>query len=547
MHRKVVLQIGLVFLLVSQLMYVSQRFDAYTLVMEGAADGWRVSFGYLGQVAKIAVLFVVLMGLLLKQDLTALWKNIQLEADFRRVGVYLPPQLLSYWLLVQTSITIFDFAGSANQTDPFAFLIWGGALLSSLWCWLLMFAPVRFWLGTLARYRKPVFVAAVISALVWLFSGLASRLWEPLNSLTFSLASSLLGLFDTELVVVAQSEKLLGLGDFVVSVAPACSGYEGIALITAFLALYLYINRSEFRFPRAFALFPMGIAAIWLLNAVRIAVLIAIGYYWSADVAIGGFHSQAGWIAFILTSLGLLWFAGRWRFVMQTGVVETANLVPGAPYPLAPANSEQAVAMLMPLVALLAAVLVTSALSSGFIWFYPVRVIAVLLALIWFWPVLRLFPYRLTPLPVVAGIAVAGIWIAMLFNSGPQADRMFLEHLQSAPMFWSGLWLVFRFFGAVITVPIAEELAFRGYLLCKLNRSPNYTRGSLASSAVAVLVSSLAFGALHGAWVAGTVAGLAYAFVRLRSQHIGDAILAHATTNLIVFLFAALSGQWSLI
>jgi len=72
-------------------------------------------------------------------------------------------------------------------------------------------------------------------------------------------------------------------------------------------------------------------------------------------------------------------------------------------------------------------------------------------------------------------------------------------------------------------------------------------RGGLPRAIVAVVVSALAFGALHGGWVAGTIAGIAYAIVRLRSDRIGDAIFAHALTNLLLFFYAFASGEWVLI
>ena len=545
-HFRAIFPLGVAFLLVLQLLYISQRFDAYTLVMEGATDGWRVLFGYLGKAAKIAVLYVALLCLLLQRELRSVLHSVRLEADIRRVGVYLLPQLLSYWVLLQSSLLIFEFAGEAGQLGILPYLFWFGALITSLVCWLLMIAPIRFWLRTTVRYRKPIVVAALVTAAIWLFTAMAGSLWGPLSTLTFVFSSNLLAQFNPQLVVVEPSQKILGMGDFLVSVAPACSGYEGVGLISAFLALYLYLNRKEFRFPRAFVLFPLGVVVIWLLNVVRIAVLVALGYYWSADVAIGGFHSQAGWILFILTSFGLLWFASHWRFVMRadTGTVPQARK---AAEPLERTNGARATAALMPLIVLLAADLLTSAFSSEFIWLYPVRVIAVLVTLAWFWPVLRLIPYRPSFQALGAGVGAAVIWVVLLFNTGVEADQAFSQMLRGTPELWSGLWLAFRFLGAAVTVPIAEELAFRGYLLCKLSRSPNYTHGALPWSVTGVLVSSLAFGALHGAWVAGTIAGLIYAYVRLRSRHVGDAITAHATTNLLVFIFAAYTGQWSMI
>ncbi|MGB3622163.1 MAG: CPBP family glutamic-type intramembrane protease, partial [Ketobacter sp.] len=59
--------------------------------------------------------------------------------------------------------------------------------------------------------------------------------------------------------------------------------------------------------------------------------------------------------------------------------------------------------------------------------------------------------------------------------------------------------------------------------------------------------SSLAFGALHGAWIAGTVAGVVYALVRIRTRHVGDAILAHAITNGLLCAYAAMTGEWSVL
>ena len=44
----------------------------------------------------------------------------------------------------------------------------------------------------------------------------------------------------------------------------------------------------------------------WALNCVRILALILIGDAGAPAVAAGGFHSEAGWISFIVLSAGLL-------------------------------------------------------------------------------------------------------------------------------------------------------------------------------------------------------------------------------------------------
>jgi membrane protease YdiL (CAAX protease family) len=46
--------------------------------------------------------------------------------------------------------------------------------------------------------------------------------------------------------------------------------------------------------------------------------------------------------------------------------------------------------------------------------------------------------------------------------------------------------------------------------------------------------------------LAGTIAGLLYAAVFLRRGRIGDAVVAHATTNALLAGYVLLWGKWSL-
>jgi CAAX prenyl protease-like protein len=50
---------------------------------------------------------------------------------------------------------------------------------------------------------------------------------------------------------------------------------------------------------------------------------------------------------------------------------------------------------------------------------------------------------------------------------------------------------------------------------------------------------------LHSAWVAGILAGVAYAAVRLYRGRLADAVLAHAVTNLLLSAYVLNTGSWS--
>jgi CAAX prenyl protease-like protein len=60
----------------------------------------------------------------------------------------------------------------------------------------------------------------------------------------------------------------------------------------------------------------------------------------------------------------------------------------------------------------------------------------------------------------------------------------------------------------------------------------------------AVLIGSVLFGLEHGLWLAGIVAGLAYARLYRASGNLRALIASHALTNLALALWVLHSGQW---
>src|SRR5262249_6002685 len=81
----------------------------------------------------------------------------------------------------------------------------------------------------------------------------------------------------------------------------------------------------------------------------------------------------------------------------------------------------------------------------------------------------------------------------------------------AGPLAAPGLaWAAVRVFGSVVTVPIAEELAFRGFLSRRLIAADFWDVPEGRFTWSTWFVSSVLFGLLHGRWLGGTVAGLLY-------------------------------------
>ncbi len=106
------------------------------------------------------------------------------------------------------------------------------------------------------------------------------------------------------------------------------------------------------------------------------------------------------------------------------------------------------------------------------------------------------------------------------------------------------LWVLLRTVGSVLVVPVAEELAFRGYLLRRLVSRDFLSVSPGHFSPWALVVSSVLFGAMHQDWIAGTAAGLLFGIVQVRGKSVAPAILAHVVSNATIAVLVALGAWW---
>jgi exosortase E/protease (VPEID-CTERM system) len=298
-----------------------------------------------------------------------------------------------------------------------------------------------------------------------------------------------------------------------------------------FAVVWLWLFRDEIRFPRSLAVIPAGVVVLFLLNAVRIAALILIGHGGAPDIAIGGFHSQAGWIAFCSVAFGLTVAAPRVPW-LALRPLEQEIVNPVAPY-------------LVPFLTILATGFLSRAVSADFEWLYPMRFFSALVALWLFRRSYSKMDWKFGWFALVVGTAVFLMWIAM-DRFTPGAGRM-PSALAGAPAWAKGSWIACRIAAAVITVPIAEELAFRGFLLRRLNSADFESVSFRSFTWFSLLASSILFGILHGQrWVAGSAAGVLFGLAARQKGRLGDAVAAHAVTNVLLGVYVLVFQEWYL-
>ena len=183
------------------------------------------------------------------------------------------------------------------------------------------------------------------------------------------------------------------------------------------------------------------------------------------------------------------------------------------------------------------------------LWLYPVKTLAVLAALVLYWPSYEelrgpWFPtWRQMVLAGLTGLLVYLAWIKMAWPWATQGQASGYNPFQANDGLGTMLAGI-RLFGGVVVVPIMEELFWRSfllrYLISRQFQSVPLGAFTLASCAVTVLL----FGVEHDLWLAGMVAGLAYTLLLYRTRNLWTCIAAHASTNLLLGIHVLTTGEW---
>ncbi|MDD2852703.1 MAG: CAAX prenyl protease-related protein [Desulfuromonadaceae bacterium] len=142
------------------------------------------------------------------------------------------------------------------------------------------------------------------------------------------------------------------------------------------------------------------------------------------------------------------------------------------------------------------------------------------------------------------GLLVFVLWINMTWTPGaagaPQGFNPSLLPGQSVRIFLT----LCRIAGAVLVVPLMEELFWRSFLIRSIivknfDTVPigTFTWGSF-------LITVVLFGLEHNYILAGIMAGVIYNLLLYRTRSLAHCILAHAVTNFALAVYVVTTGKW---
>jgi len=149
-----------------------------------------------------------------------------------------------------------------------------------------------------------------------------------------------------------------------------------------------------------------------------------------------------------------------------------------------------------------------------------------------------------TALAMAVGLLVFALWIhldaAWMTIGEPNAAFVPIDRQGRMD---TSLVLV-RWVGATLLVPLMEELFWRSFLM-RWIQDPVFE--SVLPHQVglkAVALSTFFFMLVHTLWLAAIVAGLAYAWLYIRTGKLWVPVIAHAVTNGALGLWVIRTGNW---
>jgi CAAX prenyl protease-like protein len=192
--------------------------------------------------------------------------------------------------------------------------------------------------------------------------------------------------------------------------------------------------------------------------------------------------------------------------------------------------------------------------GAGRYWFYLAKTLVGAWMACEMWMVVPEMHWRVSWEGVAAGVLVFVVWVgldALLNAFGAGYPKLMSKgepwnpHIQfgtGSMLAW--LFIVVRIAGSALVVPPLEEVFFRSWLY-RYIANPDFKAVPLGKFLwMPFVVSSIIFGLEHREWVAGILAGFAYAGLVCWKKRLGDAIVAHGITNFVLGLWVVVKGQW---
>lgn len=211
---------------------------------------------------------------------------------------------------------LFYFTGQRLLLQPTAF---SNMLLYIAAHKLMIAIPVSLAIGVFGlefmryfvrKFRQELLVCLGMSVVFYFAIFQVWKLWPYFSGVVLKSVSFLLSLHVSPVREIGPLTLLVD--DFAVRVEQSCSGLDSIFLFSALYALIALVEWQNFRTRRLVLIYIPALAGLFLVNILRVYMLILVGVYISPQLAMQLFHTYLGMVLFMVYFYFFWIYAMKW-------------------------------------------------------------------------------------------------------------------------------------------------------------------------------------------------------------------------------------------
>ncbi len=190
---------------------------------------------------------------------------------------------------------------------------------------------IKFTKYFIKNYWKKIILFAIIGIIYFYLIQLFQLIWYQLSYFVSKTIQQMLSLTFNNVYFTpgtATQGPRLGLNSFIVGVSKECSGIDSLLLFISLYSLLLFLDWNRLNKKRMLILLLPGIIMTIAYNIIRIYLLILVGVYIDPQFAIDTFHTNIGWVLFLIVFMIFWNYGSKYAYEKQNKKSKTKKQIP---------------------------------------------------------------------------------------------------------------------------------------------------------------------------------------------------------------------------
>ena len=181
-------------------------------------------------------------------------------------------------------------------------------------------------------------------------------------------------------------------------------------------------------------------------------------------------------------------------------------------------------------------------------WFYFAKTLAGAWLILEMRPLVAEMRWAISWEAILVGVGIFAVWVGLdpfypKFSGKGATGNPNEAFGQNSPLAW--FFIAVHVLGMTFVVPPLEEVFYRSFLH-RYFASQNFLSVPLYKFLpLPFFATAFVFGFSHNEWLAGIICGVAFQWLVIRKDRLGDAMTAHAITNFLLGVWIVWRGAWN--